>query len=193
MKAPGQFDPAHGGKLGIASASGAPYLPEDLSLYLGKKTIVMLILEAVQTINGERLEFNRFASANGETFHSPMLLTLLTYCYATGVYGSADIEVNVGRDPMTRYLCARTYPDMGIIRGFRRQNREKLSQCLTLVLKRAWELRFSGEENESDKYSFYLTASISRWMESGACPDFAREAEERIAKAIRSDSMSLDE
>ena len=35
-----------------------------------------------------------------------MMLTLLTYCYATGVYGSTDIELNMQHDRMIRYLCA---------------------------------------------------------------------------------------
>lgn len=172
--------------------SSGVVLPEDLSLYLGRKTIVMLILDAVQKVEGERLDFKGFASSDGTRFQAPMLLTLLTYCYATGVYGSKDIELNIGRDPMTRYLCAHTYPDMDILRSFRRWNRNTLRDCLAAVLKRAWELRFSGEEDEPGKDLQHISDSIARPMGPVDRPNFTRDAEERIARAVRSDSMWLD-
>jgi hypothetical protein len=121
-----------------------------------------------------------------------MMLTLLTYCYATGVYGSADIELAIERDQMTRYLCARTYPDLDVIRGFRRLNLGEIKQCLAAVLKRAWELRFAEDDAPSGERKPCAGASRNRWIRSDPAPDFAKEAEQRVAQAIRDDSMTLD-
>jgi|SRR2546426_3800053 len=177
--------------LASATAPSAPGLPDDLSLYLGKKTLVKLILEAIQVWNREPLDYRGFASA-GKTFQQPMLLTLLTYCYATGVYASTEIELNIERDPMTRYLCARTYPNIDVIRGFRRFNVLQIKQCLTAVLNRAWQLRFSGEDEEPTCDTSYAALSMSRWSGRSPAPDFNREADDRVAKAVRADSMALD-
>jgi transposase len=164
-------------------------LPDDLSLYLGKKTLVKLVLDAVQTINGETVDYTWFAKG-GRTFQRPMMLTLLTYCYATGAYGAVDIELNIRHDQMTRYLCAKTYPDIDVIRGFRRLNRSQIRECLAVVLRRAWELRFADEADCGDNRSAaYLNLSSLLWP----TPDFTREAEERVARAVRADSMALDE
>ena len=173
--------------------AGTPLcLPDDLSLYLGKKTVVKLVLDAVQTINGESVDYAWFAT-DGKAFQRPMMLTLLTFCYASGTYGSADIELNIRRDQMTRYLCTKTYPDIDVIRGFRRLNRLLIKQCLAFVLRRAWELRFSEEQNDDNQNASCSDVSPTSWSAQRLTPDFACEAEERVARAVRADSMALDE
>ena len=120
---------------------------------------------------------------------SAMMLTLLTYCYATGVYGSGDIELNIRHDPMTRYLCAKIYPDIDAIRSFRRDNRPRIIQNLSAVLRRVWELRFCGDEAEPMDG---LDCALGLWTGMRAVSDFDREAEERLVQAVRADSMALD-
>jgi len=71
------------------------------------------------------------------------MITLLTYCYSTGVFGSRDIELQINRDRMVRYLCANTYPDWNVIRAFRRQYRDKIQHCLERVVGIVRELHWS--------------------------------------------------
>src|SRR5439155_8426144 len=86
-------------------------LPADLRQHVGERALIELALDAVQTV-GERLP--RPLDAPGR--HSPqILLTLLTYCYAAGIYGSEDIEYDCRHDAATRYLCANTSPDQDAI------------------------------------------------------------------------------
>jgi transposase len=166
-------------------------LPDDLSLYIGKKTLVKLILEAVEGIDMGESRLGAVASEQ-VVVQPAMMLTLLTYCYAAGVYGSMDIELNIRRDQMTRYLCAKTYPDIDVLRSFRRDCRLKIKQCLTLVLRRVWELRFCGDDAEPIGGLSYVGSSLGRWSGTRPAPNFSSEAEERIARAIRADSMALD-
>lgn len=177
--------------LSTSTETGNNALPDDLSLYIGKKTLVKLILEAVEGIDvGE----SRPGTVTSEkvAVQPAMMLTLLTYCYATGVYGSMDIELNIRRDQMTRYLCAKTYPDIDVLRSFRRDCRLKIKQCLAIVLRRVWELRFCGDDAEPIVGISYVGSSLSRWTGMRPAPNFSTEAEERIAWAIRADSMALD-
>src|ERR1043166_4650017 len=83
-------------------------LPDDLSVYIGKKTLVKLILEALETWNPRESACEGIAA--GKAQRSPALLvTVLTYCYATGVYASTDIEIGMRQDRMIRYLCAKSH------------------------------------------------------------------------------------
>jgi transposase len=176
--------------LEISPACQTHWLPDDLSLYIGKKTLVKLILEAAEGIDAGWTGAGAEA-IDSHAFQPAMMLTLLTYCYATGVHGSADIELEIRRDRMTRYLCAKTYPDLDAIRSFRRQYRLKLKQCLAAVLCRVWELRFCGDDAEPID-GRYIGTSPSRWTDAMPVPKFDSEAEERITRAVRADSMALD-
>jgi hypothetical protein len=117
----------------IDAEQRAPGLPADLRQQLGERALIDLALGAVQTV-GEGLP--RPLAAAGR--HSPqMLLTLLTYCYAAGVYGSEDIEYDCRNDAATRYLSANASPDQNAIRNFRRANRQSIEACLACVYGRA--------------------------------------------------------
>lgn len=164
-------------------------LPEDLSVYMGKKTLVKLILEAIEDLNARTSGRDSFTRGTPER-QPALMLTLLTYCYATGVYASADIELNMEYDPMTRYLCAKSYLGLPALREFRRYNRDRIKECLAIVLRRVWELRFC------DQNDCPLAAAggpvIPGWPGWRPAPDFVVEAEQRIFRAVQADSMALD-
>src|SRR5262245_50482160 len=129
-------------------------LPSDLSLFLGEHGLLRLWLSAVQ-----KVEPHQFVVEDRDTpsLRPRMLLTLLTYCYATRIYGSNDIEWATRHDPIIRYICARRFPDWTDLRRFRRNNRALVAQTLAWVFKQAWSLKF--DEGEAD-YGGY------EWIES---------------------------
>jgi hypothetical protein len=165
-------------------------LPDNWALQIGKKTLVRLILEAAEGIEIGGTGAGSAAGA-GDAFRPTMMLTLLTYCYAAGVYGSGDIELEIRRDRMTRYLCAKSYPDIDAIRSFRRRHRAKIKQCLAALLCRVWELRSSGDAPRPSD-DLYVSYSLRRWTDVIPAPNFDREAEARITRAVLADSMALD-
>lgn len=165
----------------------SPALPDDLSLYIGKKTLVLWILDILDDLNLRRLD-----EANEITFSQPaVMLTLLTYCYATGLYGSEEVQLAIQHDPMIRYLCARSYPDPCGIRTFRRYNRERIAEGLAAVLRRVWEMRFWAEDAVPIGHG--RGSSLAGRMGVKVTPNFRLEAERRIARAVRMDCMALDE
>src|SRR5256885_9036334 len=94
----------------INPAGKGRFLPDDLSLYIGKKTLVKLVLEAMEEINARNTE-REGRKSHSVAFQSVMMLTLLAYCYATAAYGSIDIQLGIQGDQMVRSLCAGDYPD----------------------------------------------------------------------------------
>ena len=166
-------------------------LPDDLSVYIGKKTLVKLALEAIEELNSRTAGREAVAVENPD-FQPALMLTLLTYCYATGVYASTDIELSMQHDQMIRYLCAKNYLNLPVLREFRRYRRDRIRECLATVLQRVWELRFCDEDAHPMAAASYLGVSFGRWLNKGPTPDFRVEAEQRIVRAVRADSMAMD-
>src|SRR5215813_3454668 len=112
-------------------------LSADFTRVLGERGLLKLVLDAVQTVALPPAA--PFEKATG--FRPQMMLTLTTYCYASCLYGSRDIELAMDSDPTVRYVCARIFPDWQSIRRFRRRNREWIRQCLAFVTKQVWALK----------------------------------------------------
>ena len=111
----------------------------------------------------------------GLAFQPKTLLALLSYCYARDIYGSWDVEDALRRDRHFRLLCNNEFPGAGVIRRFRRDNREALHRCLIAAL------RFLAERT--------LTPEKAA---GGTEVQFAEEATRRIMKATFIDSMEWD-
>ena len=106
-------------------------ISSDLSRIVGEQALLTLSLDSIQTLEPVDLQN---AARRLSDFRPQMMLTLLTYCYSSSVYGSKDIEWAIENDRMVRYICGRTRPDWQSLRRFRRQNRELLFQCLLYVM-----------------------------------------------------------
>ena len=106
---------------------------------------------------------------------STTLLTVLAYCYALQIYGSAEIEALLRQDVNLRPVFQNQFPDGRMIRRFRRENRESLRVCLEAAL------RWVAEQ----KVAQGIIARVNE-----AC--LAEEARRRIITAMFTDSMELD-
>ena len=101
--------------------------------------MVHLVIEAV-----ERLRLNQFAvreHGGGSAQYPPhMMLALLIYCYANGIFASRRIERATYRDLCVRYLCGELHPDHDTICAFRRENLAAISAAFVSVLELAREM-----------------------------------------------------
>ena len=87
-----------------------------------------------------RFRVNERGSGSAQ-YHPRMMLALLIYCYANGVFGSRRIERATYRDIGARYLTADTHPDHDTICKFRRENFEAVAESFVQVLLLARELK----------------------------------------------------
>jgi transposase len=115
-------------------------LPPDLRDWVGEDDLVHFIIEAV-----ERLPLSAFAvnekGCGDEQFPPHMMLALIIYCYANGLFGSRRIERATYRDVAVRYLCAGHHPDHDTICDFRRRNFEAVARAFVEVLELAREMK----------------------------------------------------
>ncbi len=115
-------------------------LPVNLREWIPEDDMVHFVLEAVERVPLERFKANERGSGSAQ-YHPRMMLALLIYCYANGVFGSRRIERATYRDLAVRYLCADTHPDHDTICKFRRENFEAVSEAFLQVLLLARELK----------------------------------------------------
>jgi transposase len=167
-------------KAAQARASGVDALSTDLSRLLGERGLLNLAYGAVQTVDEEQL---KEAARRSPGFRPQMMLSLLTYCYLSTVYGSRDIEWSVDRDRTIRYICARTFPDWQNIRRFRRQNASLVRQCLVHVLKQTWALKF--DQGEADYVGY-------EWFESELLEQIQEAAEARLRLSMLMDGAESE-
>lgn len=157
---------------------GKQVMPADLRTWLDDRALAFVVLEAQQAVEPAIWKQSAtLASADG--LRPQVLLTLLTYAYATGTLPSEQIESETEKDTTFRYLCARTYPTELTLRYFRRQNRELIRQCLSKVFEAAWQQRY-GETSNAGLPQLWLPALLNL------------EAEKRIQYAVQLDSMAMD-
>jgi hypothetical protein len=112
-----------------------------------------------------------------------MMLALMIYCYATGIFSSRRIEQASFDSVAVRYICANHHPDHDTIAEFRRRNGALFNSCFAQVLRLAREagvLRLGA-------------VSIDGTRLSGAGSRHAvRSAEEISAQLEQYSQMGLD-
>ncbi len=115
-------------------------LPPDLRDWVGEDDLVHFVIEAVDRLRLEIFQVNHRGSGDDQ-YPPHMMLALLIYCYANGVFSSRKIERATYRDISVRYLTADTHPDHDTICTFRRNNFTAISEAFVDVLELAKELK----------------------------------------------------
>ena len=128
-------------------------IPWDLTEWFESAALRQWIAEAVDTLNWANPEVVSYLRAY-PGYQPKMLLCLLTYAYATGVYDSAEIVRRCERDAAFREICGSHAPAAArTLSRFRRENRGLLKWCLVQLFKRAIKARLGD---------FFLPAGLKR-------------------------------
>ena len=115
-------------------------LPPDLRDWIPEDDLAHFVIEAVERVDLGAFKINHRGTGSAQ-YHPPMLLTLLIYCYANGIFSSRRIERATHRDIGVRFVAANHHPDHDTIAAFRRANFEAVSESFLQVLLLAKELR----------------------------------------------------
>ena len=127
--------------------SGIERLPEDMRSWLSEAELVQLAVEASELIGGRGLSSSGLRGNASDAARQGMMLTLLTYCYLVGHWGSEEVEWAARNDPVVRGICNQTCVDMMAVRQFRRTNHRQIEQCLVHVLMIAIVRRIAPPNN----------------------------------------------
>jgi transposase len=114
-------------------------LPVDLRDWVAENDLARLIVEVVEQCDLGQAWTNERGSGSAQ-YPPGMMLSLLIYAYARGVFSSRGIEQLSYENLSVRYLCANTHPDHDTIAKFRRENGALFKACFGQVLVLAREL-----------------------------------------------------
>lgn len=115
-------------------------LPPDLREWVPEDDLAHFIVEAVERVSIGAFKVNWQGTGKAQ-YHPRMMLALLIYCYANGIFASRRIERATHRDVAVRFIAADTHPDHDTIATFRRENAEAFAAAFAEVVLLAQELK----------------------------------------------------
>lgn len=115
-------------------------LPLDMEEWIPSDDLVHFIIEAAERVDMAAFKIN-WRGSGSEQYHPRMMLTLLVYCYANGIFSSRRIERATYRDIGVRFAAANTHPDHDTICAFRRNNADAIAAAFLEILLLAKELK----------------------------------------------------
>lgn len=108
-------------------------MPPDLRDWVSRDDLAHFILEALELTDLSSAALN--VRGTGSSQYPPaMMLAVMIYSYAKGVFSSRQIEAATYRDVSVRYLAGDTHPDHDTIAKFRRENGQLLKSVFVQVL-----------------------------------------------------------
>ena len=89
-------------------ASQLYLLPVDIREWVPEDDLAHFVLEAVERVPMSAFQVNERGTGSAQ-YHPRMMLGLLIYCYANGIFGSRRIERATYRDLGVRYVAVEVY------------------------------------------------------------------------------------
>ena len=115
-------------------------LPPSVDEWLPEDHLARFIVEVVDGLDVSALE-KAYAGRGSTAYHPTVLLALLIYGYANGVFSSRKIERATYDSVAFRYIAAGTHPDHDTLATFRRRFLDELAGLFVQVLEMAQEMK----------------------------------------------------
>src|SRR5712664_819975 len=107
----------------------ASLLPPDLKDWLPEDDLAHFVVAAVERVPLTTLKVSDRAGGKPQ-YHPHLMLALLIYSYANGIFSSRRIERATHRDVGVRFVAANTHLDHDTIAVFRQTNKAAFLQVL---------------------------------------------------------------
>lgn len=115
-------------------------MPPSIQEWVAEDDMARLVVDAVGMVGEHETRLN-WRGSGSEQYPPSMMLALLIYCYANGVFSSRKIEAATYRDVAVRYVAADLHPDHDTIAAFRRENGALFRRFFVRVLALAREMK----------------------------------------------------
>ena len=108
-------------------------LPPSVQDWLPKGHLARFVVDVVEQLELHSLKAS-YAGRGSQPYNPAMLLALLFYGYATGVFSSRKLERSTYDSVAFRYIAANTHPDHDTIAVFRKRFLKELSGFFVQIL-----------------------------------------------------------
>ena len=110
--------------------------PPDLREWVQEDDLVHFVIDAIAVLDVTAARLNQRGTGS-EQYPPGMMLSLLIYSYAQGIFSSRQIERATYQNISVRYLTADTHPDHDTIAKFRRENGQLIRSVFVQLLRLA--------------------------------------------------------
>ena len=114
-------------------------MPPSMEDWLPENHLARFVVDIVSRLEISPIQ-NVYAGRGSDAYPPTMMLALLFYAYATGVFSSRKIEKATYDSVAFRYIAANTHPDHDTIATFRKRFLKELKALFTQILMIAHEM-----------------------------------------------------
>jgi len=115
-------------------------LPPSIQEWLPEKHLARFVVEIVEQLNMEPLKAS-YCGRGSQPYNPEMLVALLFYGYATGVFSSRKLERSTYDSVAFRYIAANRHPDHDTIAEFRKRFLPELTKIFVEILAIARQMK----------------------------------------------------
>jgi len=169
------------GKFQTINRDTAYLLPPSLQDWLPEKHLARFVVDIVERLDLSELE-SGYGGGGKQPYHPAILLSLLFYGYATGVFSSRKLEQATYDSVAFRYITGDTHPDHDTLATFRKRFLSELEGLFVqlLVLARVMGLFKLGKVS-LDGTKVKANASKHKAMSWG----YANRLEEQLRREVQ--------
>jgi len=163
-----------------------PYLlPPSINEWLPEQHLARFVVEVVGQLDLTSLK--AAYSGRGSKAYSPaVLLSLLFYGYATGVFSSRKLERSTYDSVAFRYVCANEHPDHDTIASFRKRFLAELELIFVQILQIARQMNvFKLGKISLDGTKIHANASKHQALSWKHACELEQKLKEEVARLIR--------
>jgi transposase len=155
-------------------------LPGEMEGWLDRNSLARFVVEVVEQLDTQAIE-ERYRGSGSAPYPPKMMLALIFYCYAKGIYSSRKMEKASYELIPVLYITGGTHPDHDSINTFRKRFLEEMSSIFVQILEYACNLGiFKLGEISMDGSKFKANASKHKAMSW----DYAGKIEEQLKAEV---------
>ncbi len=159
-------------------------MPPSVQDWLPEEHLARFVVEVVSKLDLHELTMP-YAGVGSEAFNPEMLLAMLFYGYATGVFSSRRLEQATHDSIAFRYIAANTHPDHDTIANFRKRFLKELQPLFVQILLLAKTLGFLKLGKISlDGSKIQANASKHSALSWGHAVELEQQLKEEVARLM---------
>src|SRR5436190_6237385 len=162
-----------------------PYLlPPSVQDWLPEDHLARFVVEVVSKLDLHELKMP-YTGVGSEPYNPEMLLSMLFYGYATGVFSSRKLEQASHDSLAFRFIAANTHPDHDTIANFRKRFLKQLEPLFVQILLLARVMGFLKLGKISlDASKVQANASKHSALSWGHAVELERQLKEEVARLM---------
>ena len=159
-------------------------LPPSIQDWLPEKHLARFVVDIVEQLDLRPLKAS-YSGRGSQAYNPEMLVALLFYGYATGVFASRKLERSTYDSVAFRYIAANTHPDHDTIATFRRRFLPQLTKIFVEILVIAGQMKVLKLGKVSiDGTKIQANASRHKALSYGHACKLEKQLEAEVAQLL---------